>query len=142
MKLAFLICTAAVVFNCSTGFAQPKQSAERKAILYALRTEVEKELKQSVTFKVDHLGVAKGWAFLTGMPQQKNGKSIDYSKTQYKDAVDAGAFDDGICALLAKAKGKWVVKVFVIGATDVPWTCWWKEFGAPKHIFLGIEECE
>jgi hypothetical protein len=133
----FLLCT--LIF--SGPIAAQTKSSERKAILDALRHEVQKELKQSVTFKVDHLSSAKGWAFMTGIPQQKNGKSIDYTKTSYKDAVEAGAFDDGIAALLVKLKGKWTVKVFVIGATDVPWVCWWKEFKAPPEIFIAVEDC-
>lgn len=46
-----------------------KGSAERKAILDALRVPVEKQLKQPVIFKIDHLKVQNNWAFLTGRPQ-------------------------------------------------------------------------
>jgi hypothetical protein len=140
MNLRTSIVAIALVLVSSFSVAQPKAPSERKDILNALRQEVQKELNQSVTFKVEHFSAAKDWAFLTGIPMQQDGKSIDYSKTSYQDAIDAEAFDDGIAALLKKVHGKWVVKAFTIGATDVPWVCWWKEFSAPKEIFIAIEE--
>lgn len=53
----------------------------------------------------------------------------------YQDAVDSGAFDDGIVALLRKVNGKWTVVQYVIGATDVPYVDWDKKYRAPKGIF-------
>jgi hypothetical protein len=113
-----------------------KGSAERKAIVDALRVPVGKQLKQPVIFKIDHLKVQNAWAFLSGRPQNSNGSAIDYTDTVYQDAVDSGAFDDGIVALLRKVKGKWIVVQYVIGATDVPYVDWDKKYRAPKGIFM------
>jgi hypothetical protein len=110
-------------------------SDERKAIMDALRVPVEKKLHQQVIFKADHLKVQSDWAFLIGKPQRLDGTPVDYSGTVYKDAVDAGAFDDGIVALLHEVSGKWRVVQFVIGATDVPFVDWDKKYHAPKAIF-------
>ena len=110
-------------------------SPERKAILEALRVPVEKQLKQSIVFKIDHFKVQGNWAFLTAVPQRPNGSAVNYSGTIYQEAVDAGAFDDGIVALLRNVKGKWRVVEYVIGATDVPYVDWDKEYKAPKGIF-------
>jgi hypothetical protein len=112
-----------------------KGSAERKAILDALRVPVEKQLKQPVIFKIDHLKVQNNWAFLTGRPQNSDGSAIDYTNTVYQEAVDSGAFDDGIVALLRRAGVKWTVVQYVIGATDVPYENWDKKYRAPKGIF-------
>src|SRR5688500_2814594 len=57
------------------------RTAERKAIADALRVPVEKKLKKSVVFKIDHLKVQDGWAFLRGVPQRPDGKPMDYSDT-------------------------------------------------------------
>jgi hypothetical protein len=110
-------------------------TAERKAIMDALRVPVEKQLKQKVIFQVDHLKVLKGWAHLRGRPLKPDGKPIDYRKTEWQEAIDEGAFDDGVYALLRKQKGKWKVVTFNIGATDVVWDGWDKEHGAPPAIF-------
>jgi len=110
-------------------------SEERKAIMDALRPPVEKKLRQQVIFKVDHLKVQNGWAFLIGKPQRPDGTTIDYSGTIYRDAVSAGAFDDGIVALLHDVGGKWKMVQYVIGATDVPYVDWDKKYRAPKAIF-------
>ncbi|HEY9881378.1 MAG TPA: hypothetical protein V6D29_23175 [Leptolyngbyaceae cyanobacterium] len=109
--------------------------SERRAIADALRLPVERELKQKVVFKIDHLGVQNNWAFLKGVPQQPNGEAISYKGTSYQAAVDAGAFDDGIVALLHKREDKWQVVKYVIGATDVPYVEWDKEYQAPSAIF-------
>ena len=113
-----------------------KGSVERKAIVDALRTPVEKRLKQPVIFKINHLKVQNNWAFLIGRPQNSDGSAIDYTNTVYRDAVDAGAFDDGIVALLRKVNGKWTVVQYVIGATDVPYVDWDKKYRAPRGIFI------
>ena len=55
-------------------------SEERKAIMDALRPPVEKKLRQQVIFKVDHLKVQNGWAFLIGKPQRLDGTAVDYSE--------------------------------------------------------------
>jgi len=110
-------------------------SEERKAIMDALRPSVEKKLQQQVIFKVDHLKVQNGWAFLIGKPQRLDGTPVDYSDTVYRNAVGAGAFDDGIVALLHETGGKWKMVQYVIGATDVPYVDWDKKYRAPKAIF-------
>ena len=119
-----------------TGVYTPdKGSPERKQILDALRGPVEAELKKSVVFKVDHLKVQGEWAFLRGVPQQPGGKAMEYKGTAYQEAIDAGAFDDWICALMRKQGGKWRVIRYVIGATDVAYEGWDREFKAPSAIF-------
>ena len=114
----------------------PKQGdAERRAITDALRAPVEKQLKQKVVFKIEHLKVQSDWAFLRGVPQQPGGAALDYKGTPYQTAVEEGAFDDGIVALLRKRKGRWQVVQFVVGATDVPYVDWDKKYRAPSAIF-------
>jgi hypothetical protein len=116
-------------------YTPEKGSPERKAIVDALRTPVEKKLKQPVIFKIDHLKVQNGWAFLLGVPQRPDGSGIDYQNTIYQEAVRAGAFDNGIVALMHNVNGKWRVTEYVIGATDVPYVDWDKKYRAPKAIF-------
>jgi hypothetical protein len=114
-------------------------SPERKAIMNALRAPVEKQLKRKVIFKVDELRVQNGWAFLRGVPQQPGDKAMDYRGTPYDEARKAGAFDDWICALLRKkgsgSKAKWRVVTYQIGATDVPYDGWDKEYKVPSALF-------
>ena len=130
---------------CALSEAQKKPSTpapnspERKAIMNALRAPVEQQLKRKVIFKVDELRVKDGWAFLRGVPQQPGGKAMDYRGTPYDEARKAGAFDDWICALLRKqgsgSKARWRVVTYQIGATDVPYDGWDREYKAPSSIF-------
>ncbi len=134
LLLVFIVLTV-----CSAARAQiytPKQgTAERKALMDALRVPVEKELNKKVVFKVDHLKVQGDWAFMRGVPQQPNGARMDYRGTAYQQAIKAGFFDDWICALWRNRNGKWQVVRYVIGATDVVYDGWDKEYGAPAAIF-------
>jgi len=117
------------------------KSVERTHILNALRGTIKTELKQDVKFIVGHLKVKGTHAFLKGELKTTDGKDIDFSKTIYKEAVEEDAFDGGtISALLKKVKGKWQYIVHVIGPTDLPWGCWWKDYKAPKQIFDYTEE--
>ncbi len=120
----------------STGPYTPERgSPERKAILDVLRVPVAKQLKQPIIFRIDHLKVQKGFAFVRAYPQKPDGSAIDYTGTVYQEAIDAGAFDEGVIALLKNANGKWRVMQYVLGATDVPWVDWDKKYKAPKAIF-------
>lgn len=133
LNLLFCVMTALAVGQKPT---TPKQgSADRKALMEVLRAPVEKELKQKVIFQVDHLKVQGNWAFMTGKPRTATGKPIDYKKTSYREALEAGAFDDWICALWKKQGKKWKLVRYAIGATDVVWDGWYQELGAPKSIF-------
>ena len=119
----------------SRPYTPDKGSAERKAITDALRVPVERKLKQEVIFKIDHLKVQNGWAFLMGTPRRPDGGQIDYRNTPYAEAQKAGAFDDGVMALLHKVGGQWRVVQYVIGATDVAYLGWDRKFHAPSAIF-------
>ena len=131
-----LLLTAAAAAHAQTGTTTPATgSAERKAIADALRAPVERELRQKVIFKIDHLKLNDGWAFLRGVPQSPSGGEVNYNSTPYKQRIADGVFDDGIVALLRKKAGKWQVVKYVIGATDVPYVTWDKDYKAPSAIF-------
>lgn len=145
LVLALMLCSSSVVAqgggslnigNAAVPTVPEKGSIERKAIVDALRVPIIKQLKQHVIFKIDHLKVQNNWAFLSVRPQNYAGSAIDYTNTVYQDAVDSGAFDDAIVALLRKVNAKWRVVRFVIGATDVPYVDWDKKYRAPKGIFI------
>lgn len=128
--------TAIFCISAAAQIYTPKQgSPERKALMDALRLPVEKDLNKKVVFKVDHLKVQGDWAFMRGVPQQSNGARMDYRGTAYQQAIKAGFFDDWICALWRNKNGRWQVVKYVIGATDVVYDGWDKEYGAPAAIF-------
>lgn len=125
----------AVAFAQNQPYTPKRGEPERQAILDALRASVDKELKKKVIFKVDHLKVQNGWAFLRGVPQQSDGRKMDYRGTVYQQARVDGAFDDWICALLRKRGDEWRVVKYVIGATDAVYEGWDQEYGAPAAVF-------
>ncbi len=117
-----------------------KDSAERKAVLDALRPSVEKDLEQKVVIVIDHLAVKDGYAFLTGRPVQPDGKPIDYRKTHYREDLEEGVFDGNVSALFREEGAGWTVVTSAFGSTDVPWVSWPEKFHAPKEIFpAGVE---
>ena len=126
-----LLCASTAVAQ----YTPEKGSAERKAITDALRVPVEKKVKQSVVFNIDHLKVQNDWAFMLGAPRRPGGGRLNYSKTAYAEAERLGMFDDNICALLHKVRGRWTVVKYVLGATDVPYIGWDEQYRAPSGIF-------
>jgi hypothetical protein len=113
----------------------PVTQAVRKAVLDGLRPEVERDLKQKVRFKVDLIRTSGPWAFVRGTPVRPDGRPVDYRRTRHEEARRAGAFDDWFCALLKRSGRRWKPVRVVIGATDVPYVEWPREFGAPKALF-------
>jgi hypothetical protein len=130
-----------LILSCASARAQDvpqtpePNSPERKAIMNTLHVPLEKELKQRVVFRIRRLKVQNGWAFLEGVPQQPDGKPVNYRNTRHQTAIEAGAFDDGILALLRKEEGAWRVVVYDIGSTDYPAPSWQQKYKAPPGIF-------
>ena len=135
LSLAIVLVLASAAFSQKV-YTPEKGSAERTAILNALRVPVEKELKQKISFNVETFNVQGAWAFLSGEPLSADGKGRpNYKKTPYQRAIDAGAFDNNFFALLKKTGGKWKVVTDAIGCTDVCYATWWRDYKAPKAIF-------
>lgn len=136
----FVVPLLAIFIMATGAFAQSaytpeKGSAERKAILDALRVPVERELKQKIVFVIDSFRVQGNWAFIGGQPQNGEGERPNYTGTPYQEAVESDMFDNNFFALLKKAGGKWRVVTRAIGCTDVCYVTWWKDHKAPKVIF-------
>ncbi len=139
LRKYFVVLSITLVFAFST-FAQTvhtpeKGSAERAAILNALRVPVEKELKQKIQFSIQTIKTQGAWAFVNGEPQNATGGEPDYKNTTYQDAIENGAFDNNFQALLKKTGGKWKVVTYAVGCTDVCWIGWDEKYKAPKAIF-------
>ena len=115
-------------------YTPERGSAERKAIVDALRVPVERDLKQKIVFVTDEFNVLAHWAFVSGQPQTPAGSEPDYSGTGYEEAQEVGAFDNNFFALLKRTNGKWRVVTYAIGCTDVCYADWAKRFKAPKLV--------
>jgi hypothetical protein len=132
--LSIVLIFAFAVF-AQNAYTPEKGSAERGAILNALRAPVERELKQKIQFAVTNFKVRGNWAFLDGEPQNASGGKPEYENTKYGEAIEAGMFDNNFFALLKKTGGKWRVVKYQIGCTDVCALDWATQYKAPKAIF-------
>ena len=116
-------------------YTPARDSAERKAILDAVRKPVSKELGQRVIFVVSNHNVCGRWAFLEADPLRPDGRPVDWSIGAYADAVADDMCGGYVHALLVRQDGRWQVRQQVICATDVPWVSWPEYFGAPAALF-------
>lgn len=128
-----LILAAAIFASAQSVYSPEKGSAERKAILDALRIPVERDLKQKIVFVTDDLKVQGNWAFASGTPTKPDGGRPNLKNTAWAEMGDL--FDDNFFGLLRKSNGKWRVVTHALGCTDVCYLDWWKRHRAPKAIF-------
>ena len=105
-------------------------SAQRKAVLDALRPAVEKKLGPNVEFVVQVLRVEGGWAFVMADPRHKGGKPIDGKRIFGEDFENMDGLR--VDAVLQLRNGRWKVADHAIGATDV----WYCDVG-PKNLKRG-----
>jgi len=105
-------------------------TAQRRAILDALRPAVEARLGPNVEFVVDRISVAPGWALVFANPQRRGGAPID-GRAIFGDDIDNM---DGltVTAILRFQGGRWNLVDHAIGATDV-WYCDGR-IGAPSSL--------
>jgi hypothetical protein len=115
----------------------PRGSPLRAAILDGLRPMVEAEVGKPVEFVVRQMRVVGEWAFVLVTPQRPGGGPIPYVYTRYQAAVDEGAFDDQVAALLRETPSGWLVYEYNLGATDVPWVDWGGFYPVPPEVFPG-----
>ena len=95
-------------------------SAQRRAILDALRPAIEQRLGPDIEFVVRDIRVDGRWAFVNADPQRRGGGRIDgrhYFGEDF-DNMDGLA----VTALLEFREGRWFLMDHSIGATDA-WYC-------------------
>lgn len=94
-------------------------SAQRRAILDALRPAVEAQIGPNVEFVVREIRVVRGWAFVMAEPQRWGRGAIDgHRYFPYFDEMGGLT----VTALLRYRNGGWQLVEQAIGATDV-WFC-------------------
>ena len=133
--LACLVLGAVTVQAGGKVWTPKAGSDERKMVLDAARVPVERDLGQPVIFKIIHLRVSDGWAFVNGLPMRSDGKPIDYSKSIYAEDVKEGLFSEEAAVLLARQDAGWRVVTYSVGFGDVVWDGWDEEFGAPEWLW-------
>lgn len=94
-------------------------TAERRAILDALRLSIEAQLGLNVEFVIEDFKVYRGWAFVLADPQRKGGGAID-GRRYFPDWYDIGGLETS--AILRFQNGRWHLVTSNIGATDI-WYC-------------------
>ena len=114
-----------------------KGSAERKAILDAIRPAIEAQMRTTVEFQINVMLSDGDWAFISANPQHPGGGEIDMEKTAF-----AGKFDmmDGLTtyALVRYVDGRWNHIDDIIGPTDVAYMSWLELYQVPKAV-IGME---
>ena len=94
-------------------------SAQRRAILAALRPAVESRLGPNVEFMVGDIRVRSGWAIVHADPRRRGGGRIDGRRIfPNYDEMDGLT----VTAILRYRDGRWTLVDHAIGATDV-WYC-------------------
>lgn len=114
----------------------PPGSADRVALMNALRGKVRNELGGDVIFVVTTLHSDGEWAFAQVQPTWPDGRAIRMEGTPaYRDNPNM----DGLRteALWHKERGRWSVVAHAVGSTDV----WWLAYCArvPKGVMRGCE---
>ncbi len=104
-------------------------TAQRRAILDAIRPAVEARLGTDVEFVVRRLNVRRGWALVFADPQRPGGGLIDGRGVFPDDDLE---FMDGITvtAVLRFRGGRWTLVEHRFGATDV----WYSDYCGPSTL--------
>lgn len=101
----------------------PRGSAERRALLDALRPMAEEIFGSPVEFMVDTMRVSGDVAFVSVDAQRPGGGRIDVRRTPgwAQGYFMEDAYHIGGQALMRRQGGRWQVADYAFGATDVWW---------------------
>ena len=92
-------------------------TAQRQALLDAVRPPVEAELGLRIVFVVECIQVSNGWSLVAGTPIQRNGREIPRRNRPRDD--DFGGLST--TAVLNFRGGRWVLVDHVIGLCQPSW---------------------
>ena len=96
-------------------------SAQRRAILDALRPSIDAQIGSDVEFVVREIRVVRGWALVIADPQRPGGGAIEGSR--YFSADDWEVMDGlTVNGVLRFSGGRWRLVDHAVGPTDV-WYC-------------------
>lgn len=120
--------------------SQPGSSAsaasERTAVLDQVEAAVRDDIGQATTLEVRSVSIRPPFAAVVAVPRAESGDAIDFTAIpKYASAVNAGAFDDQVLALLKETAGGWEILEYELGSTDFPGRDWAKAHGAPEDMF-------
>lgn len=123
---ALALLLAALPAAAQSFHTPPPGSAERRALLDAVRPLVHAELGAPVEFVVRTLRVGQGWAFAVLEPQRPGGHRI---------LAPDPAFNDGVTtyAVLRNTGQGWRPLMVAVGPTDVPYVVYCD--AAPRGLF-------
>jgi hypothetical protein len=115
-----------------------KGSAERKAILDAIRPAIEAQMRTAVEFQINVMLSDGDWAFVGANPQRPGGGEIDPETTAFAGKSD---MMDGLTtyALVRFANGRWNHVDDIVGPTDVAYMSWLEQYRGPKAV-IGMEQ--
>lgn len=117
-------------------YTPPPGSAERVALMNALRGQVRGEVGADVVFVVTSLHSNGEWAFGQLEPNWPDGRAIRIEGTPaYKESPHM----DGLRteAIWRRVRGRWTVFAHAVGSTDI----WWLEHcdRVPKGLMRGCD---
>ncbi|MEM7299878.1 MAG: hypothetical protein AAF468_02245 [Pseudomonadota bacterium] len=129
-----LMFSAMNVASAQSVYTPKRGSAERTAILDAVRPILESVTRGQVVFVVSRMSVLGDWAFIQVDPQRPGGGAVDLSRTGFGKEIE---YMDGLTthALLFRRQGIWRLIDRVIGPTDVAYLHWPDVYLAPRAIF-------
>jgi len=110
---------AAVSVRAQTVRTPRVGSAERNAILDAIRPSVESKFKVPIEFVVSKLSVSGNMALVIALPQPRGGGELPWQNFLSQDEYELGGVE--VSAVVRKDAGRWTLVESGIGATDVWW---------------------
>ena len=135
LLLPLLLLAVAQTAAAQRAHTPARGSAERQALMDALRGTVQRELGKPAIFEVRELRVLGDWAFADVTPRKPDGSAFDFRGTPMEQAWREGFVDDGMYAVLRRRDGRWRGVRHAIGPTDVAWMAWEDELRAPRALF-------
>lgn len=107
----------------------------KKTAIEALNVAVGKKLALPTKLEPGIYQTKGGFAYLSARPVMKDGRPIDYNRTDYAQDLREPWFADNAIGLLHWEKGAWKVLAYSIGVRKAPVDVWVKKFGAPRALF-------
>ncbi|HST61547.1 MAG TPA: hypothetical protein VLK84_22765 [Longimicrobium sp.] len=130
-----LLMLASGAFTTASAQARPytptRGSAERHAIMDALRPPVSRAVGEPVVFTVVRIHVQNGWAFVQAVPTLPRGEPL---MDRYIERMNCESCTENVVGLLRWNGSRWNVVEIEIASSEYPYS-WQERHRAPRAIF-------
>ncbi|MBX2881479.1 MAG: hypothetical protein KTR32_16155 [Granulosicoccus sp.] len=141
LKTMAAICLCATLTTCVKHTSLPESNTAFESVTSTdpdsvVEAALTKKLQQPLSINTTARREDQDWLLLAGSVNSSDGSQMNFAKTPYQEAINAGAFDNVFIALLRRPERNkaYTLLELSFGSTDSPMGQWQNKYSLPDTL--------